>query len=111
LFIAVKRLLISKIYFILLINHEKLSDNEIERKLKEIKDWKIENGKLCKSFEFKNFTQAFGFITKIALESEKIDHHPELLNVYNKIKIYLSTHKVNGLSEYDFVLAKKIDEL
>ncbi len=92
-------------------SYEKLSDNEIERKLKEIKGWKIENGKLCKSFEFKNFTQAFGFITKIALESEKIDHHPELFNVYNKIKVYLSTHKVNGLSEYDFVLARKIDEL
>jgi 4a-hydroxytetrahydrobiopterin dehydratase len=94
-----------------LINREKLSDNEIEVKLKEIKDWKIENGKLCKSFEFKNFTQAFGFITKIALESEKVDHHPELFNVYNKVRVYLSTHTINGLSEYDFVLAKKIDEL
>ena len=94
-----------------MINLEKLSDNEIKVKLKEIKEWKIENGKLSKSFEFKNFTQAFGFITKIALESEKVDHHPELFNVYNKVKVYLSTHAINGLSEYDFVLAKKIDEL
>jgi len=94
-----------------LINLEKLSDNEIKVKLKEIKEWKIENGKLCKSFEFKNFTQAFGFITKIALESEKVDHHPELFNVYNKVKIYLSTHAINGLSEYDFMWAKKIDGL
>jgi 4a-hydroxytetrahydrobiopterin dehydratase len=92
-------------------NYKKLSDNEIEAKLKEIKNWQIENGKLCKSFEFKNFTQAFGFITKIALESEKLDHHPELFNVFNKVKIFLSTHKVNGLSEYDFILAKKIDDL
>ena len=94
-----------------MINREKLSDNEIEVKLKEIKDWKIENGKLCKCSEFKNFTQASGFITKIAIESEKVDHHPELFNVYNKVRVYLSTHTINGLSEYDFVLAKKIDEL
>ena len=92
-------------------NYKKLFDNEVEVKLKELRDWKIKNGKLCKSFEFKNFTQAFGFITKIALESEKLDHHPELFNVFNKVKIFLSTHKVNGLSEYDFILAKKIDDL
>jgi len=92
-------------------NYKKLSDNEIEVKLKETKNWQIENGKLCKSFEFKNFTQAFGFITKIALESEKLDHHPELFNVFNKVKVFLSTHKVNGISEYDFLLAKKIDDL
>ena len=90
-------------------NYNKLSDNEIEVKLKEIKNWQIENGKLCKSFEFKNFTHAFGFITKIALE--KLDHHPELFNVFNKVKVFLSTHKINGLSEYDFILAKKIDDL
>jgi 4a-hydroxytetrahydrobiopterin dehydratase len=92
-------------------NCKKLSDNEIEGKLKELRNWQIEKGKLCKSFEFKNFTQAFGFITKIALESEKLDHHPELFNVFNKVKIFLSTHKVNGISEYDFILAKKIDDL
>jgi 4a-hydroxytetrahydrobiopterin dehydratase len=94
-----------------LIDRKKLSDNEIESKLKELKNWKMENGKLYKYFEFKNFTQAFGFITRIALESEKIDHHPELFNVYNKVRVYLSTHSVNGLSEYDFLLARKIDEL
>ena len=92
-------------------NFKKLSDNEIEVKLKELRNWEIQQGKLCKSFEFKNFTQAFGFISKIALESEKLDHHPELFNVFNKVKIFLSTHKVNGLSEYDFILAKKIDDL
>jgi len=92
-------------------DYKKLLDNEVEVKLKELRNWKIENGKLCKSFEFKNFTQAFGFITKIALESEKLDHHPELFNVFNKVNIFLSTHKINGLSEYDFILAKKIDDL
>jgi 4a-hydroxytetrahydrobiopterin dehydratase len=92
-------------------NYKKLTDNEIAIKLKEISNWEIQQGKLCKSFEFKNFTQAFGFINKIALESEKLDHHPELFNVFNKVKIFLSTHKINGLSEYDFILAKKIDDL
>jgi len=92
-------------------NYKKLSDNEVEAKLQETNNWKIENNKLCKSFEFKNFIQAFGFITKIALESEKLDHHPELFNVFNKVNIFLSTHAINGLSEYDFLLAKKIDSL
>ena len=104
-FINNKRLLRVEQQIIYLIDRKKLSDSEIENKLKELKDWKIENGKLCKFFEFKNFTQAFGFITKIALEAEKIDHHPELFNVYNKVRVYLSTHSINGLSEYDFLLA------
>ena len=68
-------------------------------------------GKLCKDFKFNNFIESFGFITKIALESEKMDHHPDILISYNKVNIKLMTHYTNQISEKDTDLAKKIDEL
>jgi len=73
--------------------------------------WSIKGGKLNKMFEFQNFTQAFGFISKIAIEAEKINHHPELYNVYNKVRILLFTHDINGISDQDFKLAEIIDKL
>ena len=74
-------------------------------------EWTIENGKLAKSFKFKNFQQAFGFMTMCALYAEKKDHHPEWSNVYNKVDVQLVTHDVAGLSAKDFDLAKKMDAL
>ena len=62
-----------------------------------------------KSFHFKDFNEAFGFMARIALKAEKMDHHPEWLNVYNRVDITLSTHDVGGLSERDIALAKFID--
>ena len=88
-----------------------LSSEEINHRLEEMNDWTIKEGKLSKMFEFQNFTQAFGFISKIAIEAEKINHHPELYNVYNKVKILLFTHDLNGISDKDFELAKIIDRL
>jgi 4a-hydroxytetrahydrobiopterin dehydratase len=79
--------------------------------LSELHGWKEIEGKLCKDFEFKNFVEAFVFISKIALESEKMDHHPEITNEYNKVGIKLITHDVNKISEKDMSLAKKIDKL
>jgi 4a-hydroxytetrahydrobiopterin dehydratase len=79
--------------------------------LEELDDWNIKEGKLNKNFEFSNFIHAFGFITKIALEAEKIEHHPEIHNVYNKVEISLSTHDIHGISEYDFNMAKSIDKV
>ncbi|MGI0033106.1 MAG: 4a-hydroxytetrahydrobiopterin dehydratase, partial [Nitrososphaeraceae archaeon] len=62
-----------------------------------------------KSFKFSNFIEAFGFMTRIALEAEKINHHPEWSNVYNSVTINLSTHDVGGITDYDIKLAKIID--
>lgn len=74
--------------------------------------WKEENDKLIKEFTFKNFTEAFGFITKVAIIAEKMDHHPSWSNVYNKVKIELSTHDAgNKVTEKDRKLATQIDEL
>ena len=71
--------------------------------------WQIDNGKLTKTFKFKNFIQAFGFMTKSAIYAEKKNHHPEWFNVYNKVVIQLITHDVSGISLKDFDLAEKME--
>jgi 4a-hydroxytetrahydrobiopterin dehydratase len=64
-----------------------------------------------KSYHFSDFSEAWGFISRIALMAEKMDHHPELFNVYNRVEIVLSTHDVEGVSELDVKLAQTIDEI
>ncbi|MEM7438884.1 MAG: 4a-hydroxytetrahydrobiopterin dehydratase [Pseudomonadota bacterium] len=64
-----------------------------------------------KEFKFSNFADAFGFMTRSALWAEKWDHHPEWFNVYNRVHVTLTTHDVNGLSDLDVKLAKKMDSL
>jgi len=74
--------------------------------------WKEENNSLTRSFKFKNFIEAWSFMTKVAMIAEKMNHHPEWSNVYNKVDITLTTHdKGNTITEKDRELAKKIDEL
>lgn len=74
--------------------------------------WKEEDNKLKRTFIFKDFTQAFGFMTKVALEAEKMNHHPYWSNVYNSVSIELSTHDAgNVVTEKDYALAKIIDSL
>jgi 4a-hydroxytetrahydrobiopterin dehydratase len=91
--------------------YQKLSDQEIERQIKNIKGWSVVNGKLNRSFEFSSFVKAFGFMTKVALEAEKMNHHPEWHNVYNKLNIDLVTHDIGGISNYDLKLAGTINKL
>jgi 4a-hydroxytetrahydrobiopterin dehydratase len=64
-----------------------------------------------KSFKFKNFIEAFGFMTRVALWAEKWDHHPEWFNVYGRVDVVLTTHSVDGLSDLDVKLARKLDVL
>jgi 4a-hydroxytetrahydrobiopterin dehydratase len=64
-----------------------------------------------KSYHFSNFSEAWGFLSRIALAAEKMDHHPEIFNVYNRVEIILATHDVDGVSEKDVQLAHLIDEL
>ncbi|KAI5625075.1 pterin-4-alpha-carbinolamine dehydratase [Silurus asotus] len=66
---------------------------------------------LYKEFVFKDFNQAFGFMSRVALQAEKMDHHPEWFNVYNKVHITLSTHECGGLSKRDITLATFIDQV
>ena len=80
--------------------------------LASLKDWKELSGRdaIQKSFKFGDFTQAFAFMTRVALAAEKADHHPEWSNVYNRVEIVLSTHDAGGLSDKDIALAKVIDQ-
>ncbi len=88
------------------------SNQEISEYLaRDLKSWIFEKGAIKRSFEFKNFVDAFSFMTAIALEAEKSDHHPEWSNVYNKVSIALNTHSANGITQLDFDLAGKIDKL
>ena len=64
-----------------------------------------------KSYHFSTFSEAWGFLSRIALAAEKMDHHPEIFNVYNRVEIILSTHDAGGLSELDIKLAQAIDEI
>ncbi len=66
---------------------------------------------IYKQYEFKDFIDAFSFMTKIALHAEKLNHHPEWFNVYNRLSVTLSTHDCNGLSELDIKMANKMDEI
>jgi len=74
--------------------------------------WEEKDNQLHKKFKFKDFSQAFAFMTRVALEAEKMDHHPLWKNVYNEVEIWLSTHDAgNIVTEKDRTLAKKIDAL
>lgn len=74
--------------------------------------WKEEQNKLYRKFEFRNFSEAFAFMARVALEAEKMDHHPEWKNVYHIVEIWLSTHDAGDVvTEKDHKLAKKIDNL
>ena len=73
--------------------------------------WTIENQKLCREFVFRNFIEAFGFMSRAALTAEKMDHHPEWSNVYRTVCVQLTTHSSGGISALDFELAQKMESL
>jgi 4a-hydroxytetrahydrobiopterin dehydratase len=74
--------------------------------------WKEENNKLYRKFEFKNFSEAFAFMTRVALEAEKMNHHPMWTNVWNQVEVWLSTHDAGDIvTDKDRQLAKKIDAI
>jgi 4a-hydroxytetrahydrobiopterin dehydratase len=89
----------------------KLSEREIEERLLGLQDWQLRAGKLHREFRFKDFVAAFGFMSRCALVAERMDHHPEWSNVYNRVSVDLTTHDCQGLSERDFKLAQRMSEL
>ncbi|MGD1837611.1 MAG: 4a-hydroxytetrahydrobiopterin dehydratase [Nitrososphaeraceae archaeon] len=91
--------------------YQKLSNTEIEKNLSEMNKWEIKNGKLYKEYIFQDFLKAIEFIIKISKEIDRLDHHPEIFNIYNKVTITLSTHDIQGISDYDFKLAKIIEKI
>jgi len=89
----------------------KLNDDEINKLLSRMQGWRVHTGKLHKEFECRDFNAAFGNMTRVALVAEAMNHHPEWSNVWNRVTFELSTHSVKGISDLDFVLAEKIEEI
>jgi 4a-hydroxytetrahydrobiopterin dehydratase len=89
-----------------------VSQRELEEKLEQLKpNWRLEGGKLYRRLEFRDFVECFSFMVKVALEAERMQHHPEWLNVYNRLEIWLTTHDLGGISTYDLYMAERIEEL
>ena len=95
----------------LFVNLEKLSEQAIQNELKNLAGWSVVNEKLHKDFEFESFNQAFGFMTRASMEIEKMNHHPEWFNVYNKLSVDLTTHDAGGITQNDIDLAKILNSL
>lgn len=95
---------------------ERLDAAAIEQALRELNagaasPWQIDQGKLNKEFRFKDFVEAFGFMTRAALVAETMNHHPEWFNVYAKVRVDLVTHDAGGITELDFALAARMETL
>ena len=92
---------------------EKISSAALDEALSELTLWQRLSGReaLARSFKFKNFRQAFAFMSEVALLAEKADHHPEWTNVYNRLDIVLTTHDAGGISERDIALAREIEKI
>lgn len=91
---------------------DKLDHSEITKRLATLEGWELSaDGSIHRQFISTNFVAAFGFMCSVALLAEKLNHHPDWSNSYNKVDIHLSSHEADGLSETDFELAAKINEL
>ena len=88
---------------------DKLTVAERTLAVKSLKGWAFQDNGISKKFVFADFVEAFSFVTKVALFSEKMDHHPEWSNVYNKVQIRLSTHDAGGVTQKDIEFAEKIE--
>ena len=89
----------------------KFNQEQINSNLLKLSGWSYENDSLTRQFLFKDFIEALSFVNAVGLESEKMDHHPDILMfAWNKVKITISTHSAGGVTEKDFSLAQKIEE-
>jgi 4a-hydroxytetrahydrobiopterin dehydratase len=88
-----------------------LPTDEINSALKSLPGWECGKGCLIATYRFSNFVQAFGFMTSVALEAERMNHHPDWRNSYNEVRIELSSHSARGITQKDILLARKIQEL
>lgn len=89
----------------------RIDPEALTQALTELPDWRLSDDGLAmtRTFRFKTFVEAFGFMTKAALAAEKLDHHPEWFNVYNRVEVKLTTHSADGLTDLDLALARKMD--
>jgi len=88
---------------------EKLSDEQIGKMLADAPGWSLKDGKLHREYRFPDFVHAFGFMATAAIAIEKMNHHPEWFNVYNRVTVDLTTHDAGGVSQRDFELAALLE--
>jgi 4a-hydroxytetrahydrobiopterin dehydratase len=89
----------------------RLNDQDVARLTTSLEGFSVRDGKLHRTFRFPDFVSAFGFMTRVALVAERMDHHPEWSNVYGTVTVDLTTHDAGGLTERDFALAAKMNAL
>jgi 4a-hydroxytetrahydrobiopterin dehydratase len=89
----------------------RLEPDQATAAAEELERWELRDGKLHREFRFSDFAEAFGFMAAVATEAARLDHHPEWTNVYGRVVVDLWTHDVDGLSELDLELARRMDEL
>ncbi|HYB44000.1 MAG TPA: 4a-hydroxytetrahydrobiopterin dehydratase [Candidatus Methylomirabilis sp.] len=89
----------------------KLAPDDVQARLRSLPGWELKDGKLHRMFSFKDFVQAFAFMTDMAQEAEALGHHPDWCNVYNRVTIDLVTHDAQGVTALDFELAHKAQSL
>ena len=89
----------------------KLTEEDIAKRLPEFPGWEVREGKLHKEYQFADFVHAFGFMATAAIGIEKMNHHPEWFNVYNRVRVDLTTHDAGGISPRDFELATLLDSI
>ena len=90
---------------------EKLEEGALQSGLADLGEWALDGGKLFREFAFDDFNQAFGFMTRVALVAESMNHHPDWSNVYDRVRIHLTTHEAGGLTQRDLDLAARISAL
>ncbi len=89
----------------------RLTENEIGEALATLPGWSLDGNAIAKRFQFKDFSEAFGWMARVALEAEKLDHHPDWSNVYKTVEVRLSTHDAGGLTSLDVELARRMDRI
>ena len=91
---------------------DKLPEGEVQEGLSKLQGWTraADGGSIAKKFQFKNFSQAWAFMSRVALLAEKMNHHPEWFNVYNRVEVTLRTHDAGGLTALDLPMAEKMDK-
>lgn len=89
----------------------RLDESAVQERMQQLKHWKVREGRLCREVKFEDFREAFGFMSRMAMFAEKLDHHPDWSNVYNRVSIRLNTHDVDGLTELDFRFAAEVDRI
>lgn len=90
---------------------EKLTAEQIAAELPGLAGWTEASNKLTRTLKFKDFSEAFGFMSRVALEAEKLGHHPDWSNSYSEVEITLTTHDAGGISQKDIELAKAINAI